>query len=76
MTEDLYERLKEAKDNSAFFYTLTPAEIFEIVNVYETLYQINDYIQKMGYCEIIDNPRESLTKILKKENNDGSITRT
>ncbi len=66
MAEELYERLKEAKENSAFFYTLTPAEIFEIVNVYETLYKVNDYIQKLGFGAIIDNPKKELSRILEK----------
>lgn len=71
MTNELYERLKEAKENSAFFYTLTPAEIFEIVNVYETLYKVNDYIQKLGFGAIIDNPKKELSRILEKGGQDG-----
>ena len=71
MTNELYERLKEAKENSAFFYTLTPAEIFEIVNVYETLYKVNDYIQKLGFSAIIDNPKKELSRILEKGGQDG-----
>lgn len=67
MNNELYERLKEAKENSAFFYTLTPAEIFEIVNIYETLYKVNDYIQKLGFGAIIDNPKKELSRILEKE---------
>ena len=66
ITTELYERLKEAKDNSAFFFTLAPAEIFEIVNVYETLYKVNNYIQKLGYSAIIDNPKKELSRILEK----------
>ena len=29
---------------------------------------IHTYIEKMSYCDIVDNPRKDLTKILEREN--------
>lgn len=30
--------------------------------------QIDNYIEKMSYCPVVDNPKKDLIKILKKEN--------
>lgn len=31
------------------------------------LNNIHTYIEKMSYCDIVDNPKKDLTKILRKE---------
>lgn len=30
--------------------------------------EIENYVEKMSYCEVVDNPKKDLIKILKKEN--------
>lgn len=37
----------------------------ELQKIYDELIK---YIDKMSYCDIVDNPKKDLIKILKKEN--------
>lgn len=41
---------------------------WEIEQLESTLNQVDKYIEKMSYCDIVDNPKKDLQKILKKEN--------
>lgn len=40
---------------------------YEVERQDSILKKIDNYINKMSYASVIDNPREDLTKILKKE---------
>lgn len=41
---------------------------WEVERLENTINQINKYVDKMSYCDIVDNPKKDLQKILKKEN--------
>ena len=40
---------------------------YEVEKQEDIINKINNYVDKMGYGEVINNPREDLVKILKKE---------
>ena len=40
---------------------------YEVERQEDIINKINNYVDKMSYASVIDNPREDLTKILKKE---------
>ena len=33
------------------------------------LNNIHNYIEKMSYCEVVDNPKKELSRILERDNN-------
>ena len=39
----------------------------KIQELEQVLNNIHTYIEKMSYCEVIDNPKKELTRILTKE---------
>ena len=39
---------------------------WEIERLESTLNQVDKYIDKMSYCDIVDNPKKDLQKILRK----------
>lgn len=41
---------------------------YEIERLNTIINNIHTYIEKMSYCDIVDNPRKDLTKILEREN--------
>lgn len=41
----------------------------ELEEIREILKEIKDYIEKMSYCDIVDNPKKELSRILERENN-------
>lgn len=40
----------------------------EVQRLNTIINNIHNYIEKMSYCDIVDNPRKDLTKILEREN--------
>ena len=43
---------------------------YEVERQDNILEEVNNYIEKMSYSSIVDNPKEDLVKILKKEKQD------
>ena len=41
---------------------------YEVERLENAIDNANKYIDKMSYCNIVDNPKKDLQKILKKEN--------
>lgn len=41
---------------------------YEVERQDNILEEVNNYLEKMSYCSIVDNPKKDLQKILKKEN--------
>ena len=39
---------------------------YEVERLESTLNQVDKYIEKMSYCDIVDNPKKDLQKILKR----------
>lgn len=39
----------------------------EVQRLNTILNNIHTYIEKMSYCDVVDNPKKDLTRILKKE---------
>lgn len=40
--------------------------IRDIIDLQNKIDNISNYIEKMSYCEIVDNPKKDLVKILKR----------
>ena len=41
---------------------------YEVERLESTINQVDKYLDKMSYLDIVDNPKKDLQKILKKEN--------
>lgn len=48
-------------------YKLLNKKDYEIERLNTTLNNIHNYIEKMSYCDIVDNPKKELVRILEKE---------
>ena len=42
---------------------------YEVERLESTINQVDKYLDKMSYLDIVDNPKKDLQKILKKEKN-------
>ena len=70
--KDYIKALKEVeKESDDFELSLSKKEIVEIANEFDRLNtiinNIADYVNKMGFGSIVDNPRQDLVRILDKE---------
>lgn len=62
----MYEELK--KENKMLQHSLwEEQELNEYLQ--DKIDKLNNYIEKMSYQAVVDNPKKDLTKILKKDNN-------
>ena len=59
--EDILEEKLQLKMNQAKYYKNKAKELEE------TLKAIEQYVYKMSYADVVDNPKRDLIKILKKE---------
>ena len=59
--EDILEEKLQHKMNQARYYKHKAKELEEILK------QIEQYVDKMSYASVVDNPKKDLIKILKKE---------
>ena len=39
---------------------------YEVERLESTINQVDKYVDKMSYCDIVDNPKKDLQKILKR----------
>lgn len=56
----------EETDSELAKYTIMSLHC-EIDRLNTIINNIHNYIEKMSYCEVVDNPKKDLTKILRKE---------
>lgn len=65
-----YLKTKEGNKDNVITELLKRIAIleYEVERQDNIIEEVEDYIEKMSYCSIVDNPKKDLQKILKKEN--------
>lgn len=60
--EDILEEKLMQKIRQAKYYKRQTEELRAVID------EAIKYVEKMSYCDVVDNPKKDLIKILKKEN--------
>lgn len=65
--EDTRKEIQHIEDYCVFKRTINPFQMYaENERLNAILNNIHNYIEKMSYCEVVDNPKKELSRILEK----------
>lgn len=67
MTEELLARIDLLEQENKELKQQCKIYSKRIYYLEQTINNIHNYIEKMSYCDIVDNPKKELTKILEKK---------